>query len=329
MEALSSLIAGTNENSMNVQINTVRRIVNGDRAGYYTNITIKDASGAHEGNKRTRRSSSRLNSSHVVVLPSLPPHPCVPRPPPLDFQSIEMYRKKYYYEEYSKRTEISLNTNTLSSPQQTISIINPKYPVLSRFGISTDFSDTNTELQLNSILKEIENLTKERVLNSTRKNNTTARLVFIPQLSSQRTFNKWERNEKGMSSLIESMSNGKVSEQTNDLVAVQFITSFIFTYYPDTFNAVADNLGATVVERMNAIETAALLSDMGVADKKVLVTLHRHMKYKTDGANLFASKKDIDTLTNRMPTIETSEPVYVKAPGEKEETLGVVLTEQK
>ena len=65
---------------------------------------------------------------------------------------------------------------------------------------------------------------------------------------------------------------------------------------------------------MNAIETAALLSDMGVTDKKVLVTLHCHMKYKTDGANLFASEKDIYMLTNHMSTIETNEPVYVRAP---------------
>ena len=326
MEALPSLIIG-NEKSMNVQINTVRRIVNGERVGYYTNITIKDASGSHQGSKRTRRSaSSRINSrSHGVVVPSFPHHPCVP-PPPIDFQSVEKYRKKLYYEECSKRTEIPLNKeNTMSSPR--IITFNPKYPVLSQFGISTDFSHPHTELQLNSILKEIEYLTKERVLSSTRKNNTRARVVFVPQLSSQKAFNNWERNEKGMSSLIESISNGNILERTNDPIAVQFITSFIFTNYPDTFNAVTENSGATVIERMNAIETAALLSDMGVADKKVLVTLHRHMKYKTDGANLFASKKDIDTLTNRMPTIETSEPVYVKAPGEKEETLGVVLTE--
>ena len=143
----------------------------------------------------------------------------------------------------------------------------------------------------------------------------------------QKAFNNWEeRNEnKGMSSLIvESISNGNILERTNDPIAVQFITSFIFNNYPDTFNAVTDNSGATVIERMSAIEITALLSDDigGVADKKVLVNLHCHMKYKTDNANLFASKKDIDTLTNCMLTIETSEPVYVKAPGEKEEMLG-------
>lgn len=219
-------------------------------------------------------------------------------PPPIDFQRVEKYRKKLYYEECSKRTEIPLNKeNTMSSPQ--IITFNPKYPVLlSEFGISTDFSHPHTELQLNSILKEIEYLMKERVLSSTRKNNTRACVVFVPQLSSQKVIiNNWERNEKkGISSLIESISNGNILERTNDPIAVQFLTSFIFTNYPDTFDAVTENSGATVIERMNAIKTAALFSDMGVADRKLLITLHRHMKYKTEGVNLFASKIDIDKL---------------------------------
>ena len=73
LEALSSLIIGNNKKSMNVKNNTVRQIVNGERVWYYTNITINDASGSHQGNKRTRRSAatSRINRSHTgVVVPS-------------------------------------------------------------------------------------------------------------------------------------------------------------------------------------------------------------------------------------------------------------------
>ena len=81
MEALPSALIIGNDKSMNVQINTVRQIVNSECVVYYTtNITIKDASDSHQGSKTTRRSaSSRINSrSHGVVVPSLPHHPCVP-----------------------------------------------------------------------------------------------------------------------------------------------------------------------------------------------------------------------------------------------------------
>ena len=40
--------------------------------------------------------------------------------------------------------------------------------------------------------------------------------------------------------------------------------------------------------RMSVIESAAVLSEMGVGDKKVLVTLQKHLKSNMSGNNIFA-----------------------------------------
>ena len=48
---------------------------------------------------------------------------------------------------------------------------------------------------------------------------------------------------------------------------------------------------------MNVIESAAVLSDMGVGDKKVLVTLQKHITNQLSGNEFFCPKRELDKLT--------------------------------
>ena len=64
------------------------------------------------------------------------------------------------------------------------------------------------------------------------------------------------------------MSNGKLDAETNEPFIVKFAMSQLSKSYPSSFNYQAKSLGYLKSSRMDAIETAAVLSDVAVRDKK-------------------------------------------------------------
>ena len=79
----------------------------------------------------------------------------------------------------------------------------PKYPILTQFGISTDYSKPETAYVINAMIKELEQLGKEHNLEVVRENNTKAAILFLPlQLSSKKSFDKWARKKTGMNSIF-------------------------------------------------------------------------------------------------------------------------------
>ena len=78
---------------------------------------------------------------------------------------------------------------------------------------------------------------------------------------------------------------------------------------------------------MNTVETVAILSDMGIGDKKLMSTLHRHLKYKLGGKSIFAKTTDLIKLTSRLPLLTCSELEFEKEPGLKTETIGLATVE--
>ncbi len=182
-------------------------------------------------------------------------------------------------------------------------------------------------MEMNAILKEIEQLRKVCMMTSTKFNNTCSGVFFVPQLSSQKSFNKWQSKQRGFSSILEFISNGKMNGNTNEPLAVKFVISMLMRCYPDTFNQVVGESGQySILERMDEVETAAVLSDMSVSNRAVMETMHRHLKYKTEGKNIFAKKKDLDKLTSNMPAIRARMVDYQKAPAKKVEKVGVVTS---
>ena len=182
-------------------------------------------------------------------------------------------------------------------------------------------------MEMNAIIKEIENLSEQYMITSTKFNNTCSGVFFVPQLSCQKSFNKWKSKQKGFSSIVNFISNGKVNGNRKEPLAVGFMTSLLMRYYPETFNEVIGASGQySILERLDEVETAAVLSDMSVSNRAVMHVLNRHIKYKTEGKNIFAKKKDLDKLTSHMPVINARVLDYQKAPGKKVEKIGVVTS---
>ena len=220
------------------------------------------------------------------------------------------------------------NERDIATVPNNIPVTPPMYPMLTRFGIPTQYSDPNTAHIINAILKELEQLGKEHKLEVTRDNNTKAALFFIPvRLSSKKSFDNWAKKKTGMNSIFEYISNGNINATTNELTSVGYVCEYIYTHYPRTFVEVVNSNGLTLVNRMNAVETAAILSDVGIADKKLLSTMHRHLKYKLGGDSIFAKKTDLIKLTSRLPLLTSRELEYEKEPGLKTETIGLATVE--
>ena len=68
---------------------------------------------------------------------------------------------------------------------------------------------------------------------------------------------------------------------------------------------------------MNVIESAAVLSDMGVADKNVLVTLQKQIANKVNGNNLFCPFCELDALTNRLLILVCNKLLFKREQEEK------------
>ena len=74
---------------------------------------------------------------------------------------------------------------------------------------------------------------------------------------------------------------------------------------------------------MSVVETAAILSDVGVADKKMLSTFQKHLKVKLNGNDIFCTRRDLNTLTCHVPRLHCSTSSFQKEFGLKKELIGV------
>ena len=156
--------------------------------------------------------------------------------------------------------------------------------MLHKYSISLDFSDPASIISLKSIIREFEKLDKTHDLFFARQNNTIAKPFFVPsRIKSAERFNDWERSVSGFQSILEFMSNGMDDVTTHKPVAVLHLMKLLSTAYPNSFAHHTKLKGIKTIERMSVIETATVLSDIGVGDKKVLGTLQKHLKTKYNG----------------------------------------------
>ena len=64
------------------------------------------------------------------------------------------------------------------------------------------------------------------------------------------------------------MSNDMLNKDTCDPIAIEFILKKLSVSYPNSFHQQATKNGYDKPKRMNEIETAAVLCEVGVGDKK-------------------------------------------------------------
>ena len=141
------------------------------------------------------------------------------------------------------------------------------FPVLRKFGISVDISDPANISTLQSIMCELEKLNKTHDLFFQRGNNTIAKPFFVPNgFKSLKRFYDWENNGKGFRSMIDFMSNGNVDDSTEEPIAASYLMKTMIKYYPITYTHNNNEKGFTTPQHMSVIETAVVLSDMGVGD---------------------------------------------------------------
>ena len=100
------------------------------------------------------------------------------------------------------------------------------------------------------------------------------------------------------------MSNGNICEVTEEPTVVKFAMKNIIAKYPRTFENVANKHNYHLISRMSNIETASILSDLGVADKNIMSKLQRHLKVKLHGTNIFSTTKSLELLTEELPKLE-------------------------
>ena len=93
-----------------------------------------------------------------------------------------------------------------------------------------------------------------------------------------------------MKAILEYMpacSNTSHTAYTNEPLAAKFITESILKHFPDSFARVIDQNGLSGVKIMDNIEISAVISDAGVAERKILSLLQRHLKIKLKRKKVF------------------------------------------
>ena len=214
-----------------------------------------------------------------------------------------------------KRNTNHVNNETTTSTQ---------YPSLYKFGIPTDLTSSNNLSIMQSLLQDIERIGKKYPLLYHRKNSTIAKPYFIPSgLLSKKSFDQWEKRGMGFDSMLDFISQGQNTKDTSDPTSVCYLLDHIFKSYPTSFNYVAMSKGLNRYTRMSMVETAALLSDLGIGDKRMMSTLQQHIKVKFNGQQIFCPKRELKTLTCRLPKLTTFHTKYQKEVGIKKEMVGV------
>ena len=219
-------------------------------------------------------------------------------------------------------TQIPQSLANKQSPVDTV------FPILKQYGISTDLSNAESMNKMQSILHKLEILGRSNELYFIQPNNTTAKPFFIPNgISSKQAYNNWERRGHGINSLLVYMSNQKINENTKDPIVVPFLLNNLSKLYPKSYSHHAEHLGYNKPTRMTVVETAAVLSEVAVGDKKLLNTLHKHLKHKLNGHDFFCPRKKLKRLTSRLPKLTCNDTMHEREEGMKKEKIGLAYVD--
>ena len=188
-----------------------------------------------------------------------------------------------------------------------------KYPFLTQFGITAYLLNHTNRDSIRSILRDIEQLNYDHNLSFMRM-NSTADFFKIPNfISSKKSYDNLKRKGRFVKEILECMSavsNTSHTEYTNKPLASKLVTQIILTHLLGLFARVIDQNGISLMKIMDYIETSSVISDVGVSERNMLSVLQRHLKVQLNGKNIFSKNKDIDKLTERMPLITTTDPMF-------------------
>ena len=284
----------------------------------------------------TRRSSSNVatinNNINHTSPTSTSDEPRIPITPidttPNDNNNIISDKSKMSIEHsrpLEEHTNLSIPLLDDSITNNSIpTTIHSSYAILNQYGIPTDLSIPSNKIVVQAILRDIEKLNNSFDLSFPRLNNNIVKPFFIPSgLASQRSFNAWDSGKKGLTAILSFVSNGIINASTSAPVAVEYMLRKVSKVYPQSFHNQANISGYDKPVRMNVVETAAVLSEVGVGDKKILNTLQKHLKAKFNGRQIFCPRRDLNRLTIRIPRIICNHTLFEREDGLKKESIGV------
>ena len=176
---------------------------------------------------------------------------------------------------------VTLEKSTISVPPLT----HPKFPLLFSLGVKPNFESAENSQIIKNLLAEIVRLhsdsNKDLAFHHV-GNNKPAILVSIPKANNYATFEKNERKQKWLESIITFVSQNNKNTNTSPSVVCSWLLRDLYKYYPEEFISSAINNGLHVVHKMNAIEAAAMWIDANIsfcAAKTIVKHLYQKFKF--------------------------------------------------
>ena len=130
------------------------------------------------------------------------------------------------------------------------------------------------------------------------KNSRRNLLTFIPRISSSKFFKTWASRHDGLFGIIHHLASG-LHRTTRECKSVLMLLTFLAEHFPRSFEFTANTFGLhPPIKRLNALETASLAKDIGLADKPLFDKLGRHLSVLNHGNHVLCPRADFESLTN-------------------------------
>ena len=141
-----------------------------------------------------------------------------------------------------------------------------KFPLLHSLGIETNFDTKNNTTIIETLLAEVvalHNSSGKQLRFVHVGNNKPAMLVSIPRAKNYRTYEKNERREKWLDSILKFVAKSN-KDDTSPSTVCSWLLQDIHKYYPSVFVEIAVQSGLHVIHKMTAVEAAAMWIDANI-----------------------------------------------------------------
>ena len=125
-------------------------------------------------------------------------------------------------------------------------------------------------------------------------------LVSIPRAKNYRTYEKNERREKWLDSILKFVAKSN-KDDTSPSTVCSWLLQDIHKYYPSVFVEIAVQSGLHVIHKMTAVEAAAMWIDANISFKAAKTIIrHLYAKFKTSIQVPFSQINLMTDITNNL-----------------------------
>ena len=241
----------------------------------------------------------------------------------LDVDKMSLYNTRFQNENYNNNCQnnieqvnlVDLTTETTQtehidlvdltnkSPDKSSHTIN-KYQILKKLGFETNFNNTKNRQSIQNLLSEIVALYKDNKepLNFTHRNDRPGILIPIPRSKDLIVFQKNEKREKWMESIVEFIT--KYSCSKSDFEVSTWLLKTIQKRNPHAFVQVAVDSGMNIIQKMTDVEATAMWVEANVSYHSAKVILsHLYAKFKNRLVVPFNQVRNLSDVTEKIKPI--------------------------